>query len=244
MNIKEKFNEVRLEKETHTYFNNKTGEEYQSVSDFISQFKEPFDPTGEILINCARKKGVKPEELRAEWRNIAKIACDYGTAVHEEIEHFLKTGEIRQTDYKNYVKKFSKFKFTGELFSEQIIYSKDLKLAGTADLINVAKDNTVKILDFKTNKKLHKFSIYRKRMLSPLSHLHDCNFNHYQLQISTYLYLLDLEGLWAGDCSIVYINRETKDLEIHPINYMRKEVLAMLAHRKMIKERVVEDFDF
>lgn len=244
MKLQKIFNEVSLDKETHIYYD-KNGKEYQAVSNFIGQFKNKFDPDGSILKNCAAREGKTEEELRSEWNKKAKDACDYGTGLHAEIEYYIKNKEIRDTIYKKYVKQFKKFHFQGELHSEQIIYSKKLEIAGTVDFIEIINDNEIGIIDFKSNKKLDKFSIYRKRMLPPLKHLHDCNFNLYQLQLSLYAYILDEEcDIWVKNLSIMHINRQTETIDIHSVEYKRKEIISMLSYLKQLKEKTVEDFDF
>jgi hypothetical protein len=53
----------------------------------------------------------------------------------------------------------------------------------------------VNIIDYKTNKEI-KMESYKNwegvsdKMLSPIDHLDDCNFSHYALQLSIYMYII------------------------------------------------------
>lgn len=244
MNLQETFDKIRLEKESHTYFHKETGEIYQSVSDFVGQFKNRFDPGGQILEKCAAKKGITTEQLRAEWDKIAKDARDFGTGVHSDLEYYIKNKTIRKSIYEVYVREFKKFKFDGQILSEQIVYSEKYKIAGTLDFLEIIDDNRIRVLDFKSNKKLDMYSVYKKRLLPPLTHLHDCSFNLYQLQVSAYAFLLDEQGVWVNDLSILHINKKTQKIDVYPVEYKRKEIMTMLAHNKQQTEKTVQDFDF
>ena len=75
-----------------------------------------------------------------------------------------------------------------------MVYLKSAGLCGQADRVEVIKD-TVNIYDYKTNKEI-KIAGYTNwegitdRMLDPLTHLDDCNLNHYALQLSFYMYMI------------------------------------------------------
>ncbi|MEK6878401.1 MAG: PD-(D/E)XK nuclease family protein [Nanoarchaeota archaeon] len=221
-----------------------------SVSKFISLFKNPFDPDGEILKRCASKKGIPHEELKAEWEKTKQDACNFGTGLHTEIEHYIKNKEVRNTKYKQILSEFSKLKFGGQLYSEVIIFDEEFGLAGTCDLVEYyPKTNSLYLHDWKSNKKLDKYSFWKNKMLPPIEYLDDCNFNLYQLQLSLYAYMLDNQGFWVDDLSIFHINKKTETIKKHEVDYKRKEVVLMLEYYKQHGnsrpvENLDDDFDF
>ena len=71
---------------------------------------------------------------------------------------------------------------------------KSAGICGQSDRVEVVKD-TVEIVDYKTNKEIKKTSFVNwegksQKMIGPCEHLDDCNFNHYSLQLSTYMYIV------------------------------------------------------
>ena len=80
------------------------------------------------------------------------------------------------------------------MYPEHFVYLKSAGICGQSDLVEVAKGE-VNITDYKTNKEIKKESYVNwegvsQKMLSPVSHLDDCNFWHYALQLSTYMYII------------------------------------------------------
>lgn len=224
--------EIHFDEPSHTYTRADNGDVLISVSTLIGKYKPPFDPDGSILVRCAEKKGVTPAELNAEWEKTKVDACDRGTLFHSQVEEYIKTKKVPDGPDKDIVESFAKMKFKGKLFSEVLIYSLEDMIAGTADLIELLPNNQFNLYDFKTNKKLEKYSIWGKRMLYPISHIFDCNFNAYQLQLSLYAYLLEEKGFWVKKMEIFYVNPKTRELEVHPIKNMRNDVLKLINHYK------------
>ena len=91
-------------------------------------------------------------------------------------------------------------------------------------------------------------------MAAPVSHLDDCNFNHYALQLSTYMYMilkhnpkLDFGGMLIHHIQfeekeqtdmygypITMLTPEgnpiVKNVVKYPVPYLRDEVIAVLQH--------------
>lgn len=204
-------------------YTDREGRELISVSKLLSLFKPVFDESGEITRKYAAKHGLTVESVKAKWKEVAMIACDYGTAVHEEIEHYIKTGLIRPSPHIQYVQQFAKIEFKGKLFSERMLYCLDNMVAGTADIVE-KMGQYINIWDIKTNRELKKHDSWGNKMLYDLSHLSDCNWNHYQLQLSIYGYLCELKGLKVNKLILLYMNPRSLKIEHHVCRYMRDEV--------------------
>jgi hypothetical protein len=80
------------------------------------------------------------------------------------------------------------------IYPEHMVYLKSAGICGQSDLVEVV-DGKVHITDYKTNKeiKLEGFTNWEgvsQKMASPINHLDDCNFNHYALQLSMYMFII------------------------------------------------------
>ncbi len=232
-NTKEK--PVTFDPVAHKYFLTGTDKRLISSTQLIHKFVNPFDPTGEITRKYALKHNKTVQEVIEMWRVINEESCTYGTNVHTEMEEYINTGEVRESEYKDYVEQFKAYReanIKGKLFSEVMVYSIEEMVAGMVDLIEKVENNTINIYDFKTNKELKFKSFGGEKMKYGLWYLEDCNFNHYQIQLSLYAYLCELKGLTVGTLTILYINPKTQLLETHAVRYMRNEVLEILEKKK------------
>lgn len=208
--------------EDHVY-RDLEGRQLISVSQLIHHFVPEFDPDGEILKRCAVKKGVTPEELKKEWEKINKDSCDYGHNVHSELEYYIDHKQIRESPHKHIVEQFAKIKFKGLLQSETKIRSLKYRIAGTVDLIEFHDNDVISIYDFKTNKKLEKYSVFGTRMLYPFTHNFSTNFLHYTLQLNTYAFLLEEMGYWVKNLTIFYIHPKKQIIETHSVPFRRRD---------------------
>jgi hypothetical protein len=80
------------------------------------------------------------------------------------------------------------------VYPEHMVYLKSAGICGQSDLVEVI-NGEVHITDYKTNKeiKVEGFTNWEgitQKMLPPVSHLDDCNLNHYTLQLSLYMYMI------------------------------------------------------
>ncbi|MDD7987487.1 PD-(D/E)XK nuclease family protein [Lentisphaera marina] len=188
--------DIYLLKEEHEYkLKSDPSAEFTSCTTFIKQFFSPFDADAvaqKLVSSVPKYFGMSTEELKEEWT----AAADHGTQVHEELEEFILSGtepkEAKSIAGKNWLKNnidLEKF----ALHPEVIIYCKELKLAGTIDLIaQHKKSGSLLLFDWKTNKRINKRSYKGEKGVHPASsNLDDCNFNHYSAQLSLYRYLLE-----------------------------------------------------
>ena len=230
---------IKISKDKQVYFDpiehkytNTKGERLISVSQLLHKFVNEFDPTGEITRNYAKKHNMTVEEVIEKWRIINEESCTYGTAVHEELEHYVLTGEVRESPYVWAVEEFKKIIFKGKLHCEVLVHNIDEMVAGQVDLIEQLPDGYINIWDYKTNKELKKRNLYGQMMLDCLWRHEDCNYNHYQLQLSLYAYLCELKGLKINKLTILYINPKSKLIEQHEVKYLRKDIINILKKKK------------
>lgn len=189
-------NNIFLKEDVHEYQLIDDPEmEFTSCTTFAKYFFQPFDKIG-IANNLTNTHpnymAMTPQLLVEQWDKIA----EEGTLIHNEIEQFIKNQVDEPTREKSKVAiEWIKKNFTDryDVFSEVIIYSKELALAGSIDILLYDKEEkTYKILDWKTNKKIETTS-FRNRMGThkASSNLMDCNYTHYAIQLSLYRYILE-----------------------------------------------------
>ena len=127
-----------LDKETHTYSHKDYPDaEFQSVTTVVGDHFEIFDApriAENLVTNNPRYSGMTVEELMGKWNESSRL----GTRIHEEIELFIYEGRT-PTDPKakiglNWLEQF-KMKSDFEILSEVMVYSMELKIAGTIDIL-------------------------------------------------------------------------------------------------------------
>lgn len=225
--------EIEFREETHQYFNNKNGHEYISGTTFLHLFEPKFNENGEISKRVANKKGVSEEEILNEWKESGRVACEYGTKIHKVMEDYVRFGDV-DVIYDSLYTSFDKIvnplrKSCKNIFCEELLFLHEAEIAGTADLIIDHDDKEFSILDFKTNKKIDFSSSFGNRMLRPLAHLSQCNYNLYSLQLSLYAYLYSIKtGKEVRQLGLIYKNGTNWTLI--PCNYMLYEIKVMIKY--------------
>lgn len=214
---------------------------YTPVTSFLKSFQEYVDWEA-VAAKKAKKDGTTAEALLEQWADKRDRAAARGTAYHKmkELELLsLPEGNIRGYDTHEGIKVDDTMLLEDNTtYVEKMIWSKKYGVCGTADLVEVVKGR-INIKDYKTNEKLdyEAWSHPRygpKRLLSPISHLDDCNFNIYQLQINCYMYMLlqQNRAFKMGEMDILHIrfdeNNVYEETITIPVNNMQAEVRAML----------------
>lgn len=232
--------------------------DYTPVTYFIKSF-EPYKDWNKIAATYAKKNKRTVEDVLAEWEETKNKAARKGTAYHNAQEKkMLEDGGIvldnmvkcpvLSVPTVDGVKEDLSIKLENNtVYPEKMIWSKKYGICGTADIVKVI-DNVLYIEDYKTNKKLD-FESYnhptkgREKLNSPISHLDNCNFNVYQLQLNLYMYMLLQQNrhLKMGTMTILHIKFDENDEPIETIpvmvNDMQSEVKAMLEYFKEKREQ-------
>ena len=232
---------VWLEPVEHKYYHKKTNECFKSVTTVLSMLEPQFNAE-EIALAIQNQapenkkeqyQNMTQEEILAEWKRINDEANEYGTRIHEILEKYLLADKIYipQDDYeRDLILKFQEIDpmVTGTIYPETILFSEKHKLAGTSDVIEDCGDY-FNVWDFKTNKKLKFISEYGHWLNKPVSHLSDCQYNVYSLQLSIYAYMLQMETKKkVGRLGLLYLNPEKDKFELIPVPYLGREAKDVL----------------
>ena len=224
--------DITLERESHRYILSTNPDlEFISATTFISQFFEKFESEkiAKKLVSVSPKyMGMSVDEVLAMW----KESANHGTIVHEELEeHILNKSQLTEPKAiqgMNWLNKY-KMKSNFEIYPEVIIYSEELKISGTVDLLLYDKNsNQWIIMDWKTSKKIDTKSYKNKRGILPASsNIEDTKFNHYAVQLSLYRYLLEeYYNLKISQHLIVHLKDE-QCVGLH-VPYMKNNIIQMV----------------
>ena len=174
---------------------------YTSVTTWIHSHFERFDADKIIKNMMASKKwpdskyfGKTPEEIKQMWNNSGKDASSAGTKLHYDIECYYnqcanKNDSIEYKYFENFLKKFSHLK---PYRTEWMVFHEELKFAGSIDMVFENEDGTLSIYDWKRSKDIKKINSWDKYShTEEISHLPDCNYWHYCLQLNLYKAILE-----------------------------------------------------
>jgi ATP-dependent exoDNAse (exonuclease V) beta subunit len=195
--------------------------------------------------------GKSPEEIKKTWNDSGKEASTRGTAMHLAIEQFLH-GSSKQIDPTNYDtiewKYFMNFWRDVEddlvpYRSEWEVWMKEYLLCGSIDMVFFSKklDGYV-IYDWKRSKDIKTANNFSNGF-GPVSHLPDCNYWHYTLQLNIYKYFLErFYGLVFKDLCLVILHPDNKNYRLIRLNILDDEVEGMLECRKRALELNVNKY--
>lgn len=229
------FNHVMFEEKRHIYTIG--DQKLTSVTTLIKQYQEDAD-WDEIATKYAAKNGETPEYWRDLWKQEGSIAGAKGDEIHKYAE-FTMANKVYEIDMERMVlqtekcdkidwfepwRVMKKLKMMWDVFwlqargvlipvrSEFVVGDAELGVAGMVDqLFWNTKMQELQIWDWKTSKKIARHNKYRN-LTGPLSHLDDCEWIKYSLQIGIYKHIIKKNlGLDIGDCYIgwFYENNDT-----------------------------------
>src|SRR5260221_724592 len=179
---------VHFDEPTHKYTLN--GKNLTSITTILSIYKPPFDPTGVIAGCCAKRDGITKLEVQQKWEDKKNKAGDRGTKFHAEIENYINTGNIVDGEYKEIITEFSKIRPKEKLYSEVVLSSERYGAAGTADIVRLFDDNSIQVMDWKTNEVFQKKSKYGGKFYYSLNYLKDFYFFIFFILLLCFFFIL------------------------------------------------------
>ena len=263
---------VKFLPEDHKYVSVDPAEDisWMSVTSLISKLKQPFEAE-KIAEKSSKNKrskwyGMTKDQILSVWKAESERAITVGNWYHNQreedllgldsIERHGKVIPIMQplADTSG-IKVAPDQRLTDGMYPEHFVYMKSLGICGQSDLVEVI-DGVVHITDYKTNKEIRSESYkdwegLSQKMNHPVSHLDDCNLNHYNLQLSIYMYMIlkhnprlkpgtlmiqhimfEDEGKDPNGYPILKTNTDgdpvIKDIIYYDIPYLKDEVLALV----------------
>jgi hypothetical protein len=248
----EKFRRFRYIDESHYYIDLENPEDkYTSGTGFIKKFQIPFD--NNLAHKSAQKLGLSVEEVLELWSVKAKIGTTRGTIVHNYCENLwnnkvfkdnhpswiLYRPEQEVITYKRSVdickKQALEFynAYRGRyipLRPELVIGDSELKIASMIDLPVYDRIlDCVGLIDYKTDLKMEKVNNWGKKMLEPVSHLDDCEFTKYSIQLELYKHIIQKNtAIEIGFKKVIWFNAENSTFTVIDTMDLSRELKIML----------------
>ena len=189
------------------------------------------------------------QDILDSWDAENKKSCERGTKIHADLENsfYKKKKNIDISKYQiggtfECRKDYTDLDLENAVYPEYLIHrvTPDGKLciAGQIDLL-VKKGNHIIIGDWKTNKKIETKSYFDSKTKSsvmmkyPLNNLQECNYSHYNLQLSTYAWMIQKlnPDFIIDDLVLVHFDHNDK-MTVYHMPYLKEEVEKMLAFYK------------
>lgn len=235
------FGELTFNEKEHRY--TFEGKDFVSVTTFIHNYFPPFHEEEQAMAYSKRllSKGINKSvvEILEEW----KEKREYGTEVHNALEEQIipaKTSYKRVKDFDEVNKGLDALRGFVLLhdiiavYPEVRIFDKEVRLAGTIDLLMVKRDGSIIIGDWKTSNSIYKGD--KTHNTHPLTnHLPANNYTTYSLQMSVYGEILSRRGFDVRGCSLFHLIPPSKivdkSLVIYPTPFLQEDVKKIFADR-------------
>lgn len=212
----------------------------------VEQISSKYNINIATVYEHFRDNGINPKSVQYFWKLEGDRANKEGSDFHnsqEELE-IIEKGAIPDTVTDKII---NLFELPDGIYTELMIWNDKYLICGKSDKVII--DSTVNgiryidIEDYKTNKELkinYNYLHYttgepviNEYMVSPISHLVNCNWNHYILQLSLYAYMLELKGFTVRNLTLLHTtNYKKEDLKPYKLPYMRNEIINMLNNGK------------
>jgi hypothetical protein len=226
-----------------------------SVTKFVHDHFPHFDED-EVINNILNSK--KMEDPTYEYYGMDKKAIlkywqdsrDLGTLLHAQIEDYYLNGRIHKdinTIEYSYFKNFARdHSYLNIHKTEARIFSIELDIAGSVDLIVNNPDGTHSIIDWKRAKNIDtstQITKYTKFSTVPeLSHIINTNFNHYCFQLNVYKYILEKEygyKILHMALLVFHPNNKSRNYEMYNVPHMDNEMDIIMNKRRESKKMKV-----
>jgi len=183
--------------------------------------------------------GKSSEEIKAEWKENGRKASEAGTKMHYDIECFYNNMSITNNsiEYDYFLRFYKQHKELEPYRTEWMIYDKELKLAGSIDMVFKNKDGSLSIYDWKRCKNIKKENPWQSAKTECISHLPDTNYWHYTLQLNTYKKILETKyGKRVKNLYLVCLHPDnsSKTYEKIKVPVLKSEIRDLFELRKTL----------
>jgi ATP-dependent exoDNAse (exonuclease V) beta subunit len=220
--------------------------DYMSVTTWNHSHFEEFD-ADKIIENMMKSRnwpkskyfGKTPDEIKKQWEDNRDEAASAGTKLHYDIECYYNgvPQENDSVEYQ-YFLQFESHRDGGLNFrpyrTEWMVWNKDLRFAGSIDMVFENPDGSLLIYDWKRSKEIKKTTPWGRSSHTPcIAHLPDTNFWHYSLQLNTYKALLEMSyGKKVSAMRLVCLHPNNRTYQVYTVPDLHEEVDDLFQLRK------------
>ena len=172
--------------------------------------------------------GMTREEIKAQWEANRDEAAQAGTKMHYDIECYyngmdVSNDSVEYAYFQRFLEDHSDFV---PYRTEWMVWDKELRFAGSIDMVYENPDGTLMIYDWKRSKGIHKTSSFMKFSHTHcIEHIPDTNFWHYALQLNTYKALIEKNyGKTVTTMMLVCLYPENKSYQLLKVPDLSEEV--------------------
>ena len=177
------------------------------------------------------------EEIQEQWKQNGQTASAAGTKLHYDIECFYngKLPDNASIEYQYFLKFHRTIGSALTPFrTEWMIWDKDLKFAGSIDMVYKDENGLLQIYDWKRCKEIKKTNRWRCANTECIEHLPDSNFWHYSLQLNTYKAILEKNyGVKVSKMYLVCLhpNNKNSSFQRFEVPHLKSEINDLFALR-------------
>ena len=174
----------------------------------------------------------KQADYLLQWAIKRDLACEKGTAEHKKREDEVNSKDYCRYENEDYetpalhsqtdILQMQDFA-SNRIYTELLVYNDKYKVAGQVDWIR-KKGKRVWVKDYKTNEKITKQSFRNETLKTPLNDLFNANWYIYQMQLSTYGWLLEQCGYKVMDLELLH----TRENKSYKVPYIKGHVERMM----------------
>ena len=216
---------------------------YMSVTTWNHSHFSHFDADA-VISNMMRSQkwhnnkyyGKTREEIKAMWEQNGAEASAAGTKLHYDIECFynempVTNDSVEYKYFKNFIRDFPDLR---PYRTEWMVWDKELKFAGSIDMVYEKSDGTLLIYDWKRTKDIKKTTSFVKFSHTDcISHIPDTNFWHYSLQLNTYKAIVEKNyGKIVTGMVLVRLHPNSNNYQLIPVPNLQEDVKTLFALRK------------
>lgn len=240
---------------------------FMSVTTWNHSHFEHFD-ADRIIANMMKSKkwpeskyfGMSSQEIKDQWSNNGKEASEAGTKMHYDIECYYNNIEVKNDSIEyQYFQNFEHDRKIGDdneemksqlpttpipYRTEWMVYDKELKFAGSIDMLYEKPDGSLLIYDWKRSKGIEKVSKWNKFSTTEcIEHLPDTNYWHYCLQLNTYKAIIEKNyGKKVDGMYLVCLHPENKNknYQVFKVVDLREEVQDLFKLRMNNLKKSIE----
>lgn len=248
---------VFLDPLENTYFG-EGGRKYDRVSWVLDSVKNDFNKNiiswsmakSQMRLECNENDEeitIRQESILKGWEEKNKRSTDFGSFVDGVIEQYLLDGS-KAVGYEKMLDRmqveiFGTYK---KGFCQQVLYLDEYNVAGCTDYLGYVGRSVVDMYDWKTSLSKGEIEFYSKRgkyLKKPVSHLSDCSYSRYALQLSSYAYMLKRQFNYkTRRINIVFIPEINPELyQVIPAPFMLYEAKMIMKSYGKSKELFLSD---
>jgi len=241
----------------HVYFIDGKRGGFTSVTTVIHAQFEAFDAhkvASAMVGKDAFKRGLKryakyaelralhlPEEelierIKASWEEFGEEQSMLGTKLHRDAELFYNGINVENDslEYSHFLKYAASVAEQGfKMYRTEItVFGEEEQVCGSVDAIFKDSQGRYRLRDWKRSKEISFFG-FGKTGKGQLSHLADCNYSHYCLQLNLYRFLLEkYYGVQIYDMGLVVFHPSNSSFKEFSVRKMDNEIQVLLQQYK------------